>query len=155
MPLGPRQRERKIAWRLCVSGREANVKDRGPFLWCQKSGSSSDAVFDVGDTSWSVGPGRRGGRTRQRPLRPRRAIVDRITAPALPDLLVFQWTFKMEFFKCNICPFLEIDFESFKALFTANNYHPSTPEGHIRPPGDTFTISDSSSFVLSPGPEIL
>lgn len=94
-------------------------------------------------------------RTRQRPLRPRRAIVDRITAPALPDLLVFQWTFKMEFLKCNICPFLEIDFESFKALFTANNYHPSTPEGHIRPPGDTFTISDSSSFVLSPGPEIL
>lgn len=94
-------------------------------------------------------------RTRQRPLRPRRAIVDRITAPALPDLLVFQWTFKMEFLKCNICPFLEVDFESFKALFTANNYHPNTPEGHIRPPGDTFTISDSSSFVLSPGPEIL
>lgn len=32
-------------------------KDSGPFLWCQKSGSSSDAVFDVGDTSRSVGPG--------------------------------------------------------------------------------------------------
>lgn len=69
--------------------------------------------------------------------------MDRITAPALLDLLVFRWKFKIEFFKCNICPFLDLDFESFKALFTANNYNTSTPEGHIRPPGYVFTISDS------------